>query len=92
MYDKSEGKTKNDYFQDMLDEVLTWGLEPAMVTGDSWYSGVDNLKRIRNHQLGWLFALESNRTVSLEKGQWVQVQKLDIPIDGLVVWLKQNYL
>jgi len=71
---------------------LTWGLEPAMVTGDSWYSGVDNLKWIRNHQLGWLFALESNRTVSLEKGQWVQVQKLDIPIDGLVVWLKQNYL
>ncbi len=89
VYDKSEGKTKNDYFQDMLDEVLAWGLEPAMVTGDSWYSGVDNLKRIRNHQLGWLFALESNRTVSLEKGQWVQVQKLDIPDDGLVVWLKQ---
>lgn len=60
-----------------------------MVTGDSWYSGVDNLKRIKNHQLSWLFALESNRTVSLEKGQWVQVQKLDIPNDGLVVWLKQ---
>jgi hypothetical protein len=59
----------NDYLQDMLDEVLAWGLKPAMVTGDSWYSGVDNLKRIRNHQLGWLFALESNRTVSLEKGQ-----------------------
>jgi hypothetical protein len=89
VYDKSEGKTKNDYFQDMLDEVLAWGLEPAMVTGDSWYSGVDNLKRIRNHQLGWLFALESNRTVALEKGQWMQVQKLDIPDDGLVVWLKQ---
>jgi hypothetical protein len=34
VYDKSEGKTKNDYFQDMLDEVLAWGLEPAMVTGD----------------------------------------------------------
>jgi hypothetical protein len=74
VYDKSEGKTKNDYFQDMLDEVLAWGLEPAMVTGDSWYSGVDNLKWIRNHQLGGLFALESNRTVSLEKGQWVQVK------------------
>ena len=34
--DKSEGKTKNDYFQDMLAEVLAWGLEPAFVTGDSW--------------------------------------------------------
>ena len=90
---KSEGLSPtNDYFQDMLDEASAWGLKPAMVTGDSWYSGVDNLKRIRNHQLGWLFALESNRTVSLEKGQWVQVRKLDIPNDDLVVWLKQNYL
>jgi hypothetical protein len=89
IYDKSEGKTKNDYFLDMLYEVLVWGLEPAWVTGDSWYSGVDNLKRIRNHQLSWLFALESNRIVSMEKGQWVQVQKLDIPDDGLVVWLRE---
>ena len=89
VYDKSEGKTKNDYFLDMLYEVLAWGLKPAWVTGDSWYSGVDNLKRIRNCQLSWLFALESNRTVSVEKGRWVQVQKLDIPDDGLVVWLRE---
>ena len=89
VYDKSEGKTKNDYFLDMLYEVLAWGLEPAWVTGDSWYSGVDNLKQIRNCQLSWLFALESNRTVSVEKGRWVQVQKLDIPDDGLVVWLRE---
>jgi ABC-type multidrug transport system fused ATPase/permease subunit len=27
--DKAEGKTKNGYFQDMLAEVLEWGLEPA---------------------------------------------------------------
>jgi hypothetical protein len=73
----------------MLDEALAWGLEPAFVTGDSWYSSVDNLKRVRNHRLDWMFALESNRIVSVEKGQWVQVQKLDIPDDGLVVWLKE---
>jgi hypothetical protein len=85
---KSEGKTKNDYFREMLEDVLAWGLEPAFVTGDSWYSGVDNLKRVKNHRLGWLFAVESNRTVSVDKGRWVQVQKLDIPDDGLAVWLK----
>lgn len=89
VYDKSEGKTKNDYFLEMLDEVLAWGLEPGFVTGDSWYSCVANLKRIKNHSLSWLFALESNRTVSLQKGQWIQVQKLDIPDEGLVVWLKE---
>jgi len=86
--DKAEGKTKNDYFQDMLAEVLEWGIEPTFVTGDSWYSGVDNLKLIKKHQIGLLFALESNRLVSVEKGSWVQVQQLDIPADGLVVWLK----
>jgi hypothetical protein len=86
--DKAEGKTKNDYFLDMLTEVLEWGLEPAFVTGDSWYSCVSNLKRIKNHQIGLLFALESNRLVSVEKGTWVQVQYLDITEDGRVVWLK----
>lgn len=89
VYDKVEGKTKNDYFQDMLTEVLAWGLEPAFVTGDSWCRCVSNLKLIKNHQLGLLFALESNRLVSVEKGTWVQVQQLDIPEDGLVVWLKR---
>lgn len=82
VYDKSEGKAKNDHFRDMPEEVLAWGLEPAFVTGDSWYSGADNLKRVKNHALEWLFAIESNRTVSVDKGQWTQVQKLDIPDDG----------
>ncbi len=86
--DKAEGKTKNDYFQDMLTEVLAWGLEPGFITGDSWYSCVDNLKLIRNHQTGLFFAVEGNRLVSVEKGSWVQVRQLEIPEDGLMVWLK----
>ena len=88
VYDKADNKTKNDYFLDMLAEVLSWGLEPAYVTGDSWYSCIKNLKTIKNHQLGFLFALEANRLVSLVKGTWVQVQSLDVPKDGLVVWLR----
>ena len=89
LYDKADGKTKNDYFQDMFAEVLAWGLEPAMVTGDSWYSGVDNLKRVRHHALGFLFALESNRRVSVAPGSWTQVQHVEIPEDGLEVWLRE---
>ena len=88
IYDKADGKTKNDYFLDMLAEVLRWGLKPAFVTGDSWYSCVKNLKMVKNHHLGFLFALESNRLVSIEKGEWAQVQTLDVPSDGLVVWLR----
>ena len=86
--DKSEGKTKNDYFLEMLSEVQAWGLKPAYVTGDSWYSCVKNLKTIKNHQTGFMFAVEKNRTVSLEKGHWQQVQALEVPDDGLDVWLK----
>ena len=83
LYDKTEGNPKNDYFQEMLAEVLAWGLEPAVVTGDSWYRGLDHLKTVRDHSLGFLFALESNRRVSIDKGSWVQVQQLEIPDEGL---------
>ena len=38
---------QNDYFQEMLVEVLAWGLQPAWVTGDSWYSSTANLKMIK---------------------------------------------
>jgi hypothetical protein len=39
--DKNEGKTKNDLFREMVEEVLAWGLRPAIVTADSWHSGVE---------------------------------------------------
>lgn len=87
IYDKTENKTKNDYFQEMLAEVLGWGLEPAFVTGDSWYSSLENLKMIKNHHQGFLVALEINRLVYMEKCQWRQVQQWVIPEDGLLVHL-----
>ena len=80
--DKSSGKTKNDYFREMLTEVLTWGLEPAWITGDSWYSGLENLKCVRDHTLGFMFAIERNRLVSIEKGTYVQIQSLNPPSAG----------
>jgi len=88
VYDKAEGKTKNEYFLDMLKEVLEWGVQPNFMTGDSWYACVDNLKTVKNHRMGFMFAVESNRRVSTEKGAWVQVQKLDIPDEGMLVWLR----
>lgn len=88
VYDKTEGKTKNDYFIEMLEEVLAWGLQPAYVTADSWYACVGNLKTVKKHGLAVQMAVENNRLVSVEKGTWTQVQKLDIPPDGRLVWLK----
>lgn len=88
IYDKAEGKTKNDYYLEMLAEVISWGLEPDFATGDSWYACVNNLKTVKNHRMGFLFAVESNRRVSIEKGSWVQVKQLNVPDDGVNVWLR----
>lgn len=88
VYDKEEGKTKNEYCREMLAEVQAWGLEPAYVTGDSWYSGLENLKMVKKYHLGFLFALESNRLVSVEKGIWKKIQQLEIPEEGREVWLR----
>ncbi len=73
----------------MLAEVLSWGLEPAFATGDSWYLCVNNLKTVKKHRVGFLFAVESNRRVSIEKDEWSQVKQLEIPEGGLMVWLRQ---
>ncbi len=88
IYDKAEGKTKNDYFMDMLAEVMTWGVDPAFITGDSWYSSENNLKIIRNNGFGFCFALKSNRLVSIKKGEFVHIQVLEIPEEGIEVWLR----
>lgn len=47
IYNKQEGKTKNDYLREMITEVLGWGLEPTMVTTDAWYSSRENLKFLK---------------------------------------------
>lgn len=44
IYNKQEGKTKNDYLRVLITEVLSWGLKPAAWTTDAWYASRDNLK------------------------------------------------
>lgn len=89
IYDKREGKTKNDYFREMLIEVVSWGLKPRLVTGDSWYSGLENLKFLRKQKLGFLFGIEKNRTVSNEPGKYCQVSSLEIPEEGFITHLRE---
>ncbi len=60
-YCSVDRKSHEEWQLEMLVEVLSWGLGPSWVTGDSRYSGASNLKLIRHYQLGFLFALESNR-------------------------------
>lgn len=42
---------------------------------------------MKHPRLGFRFAVENNRRVSTEKGRWVQVQQMDLPVEGRLVWL-----
>ena len=89
LVDKAQGKTKNEHFRDMVEEVLAWGLRPAAVTADSWFSGVKNLKFLRDQGLGFLIALEKNRVVSEEARTCLPVGELELPAKGKVVHLRR---
>lgn len=88
LYDKEEGKTKNDYLREMISEVLVWGLQPKTVTTDAWYASRKNLKFIREKGLGLLMGIAKNRLCSLDGRNYTQVQNLKIPREGLIVHLK----
>ena len=87
--DKKDGKTKHEYFKQMLQETQEWGLKPFMITGDSWYSKKESLKYLKEKEQGFLFAFKSNRQISLIKGEFMAIKELLIPFEGLIVYLKQ---
>jgi hypothetical protein len=88
IYNKQDGKTKNDYLREMIDEVISWGIEAAEITTDSWYSAKQNLKFFRDKKLNFGVGLAKNRLVRSDKGKYVKINSLDIPEDGLIVKLK----
>ncbi len=88
IYNKQEGKTKNDYLQEMIAEVLNWGLSPKTVTTDTRYSSKKNLKFFKDKGLGFLTGIAKNRSCSVDGKNFTQVQNLEIPESGLIVYLK----
>ena len=90
VYNKEEGKIKNECFREMLAEIIAWGLKPAFVTGDSWYASANYLEYIKHYELGFLFGLEKNRSVSLTaySTTYSQVSNCGISYTGVEVHLK----
>ncbi len=85
IYDKDcDGKTKNTHFQEMLKRAKYRGFEPEAVLMDSWYSSLDNLKVTRSMGWDWVAGLKANRLVNKK----IQVKELEIPDEGLKVWLR----
>src|SRR5215211_5307688 len=63
LYDKADGRTKNDHFADMIRAAYARQFKPRCVVFDGWYGSLDNLKLIRNCGWLWLTRLKSNRLV-----------------------------
>ena len=62
LYDKAEGKTKHQYFQEMWQEVRQWGLRPRAVTSDTGYAAKANLNVLKDDQTGFLQDLRTVQT------------------------------
>lgn len=88
--DKSEGKTKNDLFLEMLEETLTWWLKPSIVTWDSWYSSSGNCNFLIKREISFLFWLKANRLICQRWKNWEfqQVSQANLNENGEIVYLK----
>ena len=87
LYSKTDGKTKNDHFWEMLLMARGRGFSPKYVLFDSWYASLENLKQIRDYGWLWLTRLKSNRKVSLADGRQRTLEEVAIPAAGLVLHL-----
>jgi putative transposase len=84
----NDGVDKNQHFRTMLKTAKDRGFSPAYVCFDSWYSGLPNLKAIREHGWHWFTRLKSNRTVDPDGEGNRQIYLLDIPPQGRQVHLR----
>ncbi len=89
LYNKAQdGLTKNDHFRHMVQSAKERGFEPDIVAFDSWYSGLDNLKLVRDCEWYWITQLKCNRQVSIDRTGNRPIEDILIPAHGRVVHLK----
>lgn len=89
VYDKAKDRlTKNDHFQQVLDDAHERGFQPRCVVFDSWYASLPNLKKIRSFQWIWLTRLKHNRLVNPDRQGLLAISKIDITESGTVVHLQ----
>ena len=80
--------TRNEYFRAMLDTAEGREFVPGYVCFDSWYSSLANLKHIRKKGWHWLCRLKSNRIVNHDKQGQRPLGAVNIPPEGLIVYLR----
>jgi hypothetical protein len=79
------GTTKNDLFRELVRGAKARGLSPRCVCFDSWYSGKDNLKAVRD--CGWTFLTQvrCNRKVNPDNTGNRPIRDCEIAATGTVV-------
>jgi hypothetical protein len=91
VYDhEHDGKTKNDYFQDMLNKAKERGLELHCVLFESWHSSMGNLKLLTRLHWHFLTRLKSNRLVKQEVSDYMAVSEVAVPEEGCEVHLRES--
>jgi hypothetical protein len=89
LYHKAQDDlSKNDHFQQMVQQADQRGFKPDLMAFDSWYSGLPNLKLLRSLDWPWLTQLKSNRQVSLDRTGNRAIREIFIPAQGGLVHLK----
>jgi hypothetical protein len=89
VYDKPvDGLTKNDHFRALVGAAKRRGFRPRAVLFDSWYSGLDNLKLIRDCSGTVLTQLKVNRKVDLDRRGSRAVAEVPIAAEGTIVHLE----
>ena len=81
-------ETKNDLFAELVRQAHARGFRPPCVCFDSWYSGKDNLKVVR--ELGWTFLTQvrCNRRVNPDRTGNRPIQECVIASAGTIVHLE----
>lgn len=87
VYDKADGRTKNDHFGDMIRAAHARGFRPRCVVFDGWNSSLENLKLIRNCGWVWLTRLKSNRLVNRDRQGTAALKDTATGAAGTEVWL-----
>lgn len=82
------GKTKNENVRDMLDRAAERNFALEIVLFDSWYSGLDNLKKVGDLEWTFLTRLKRNRKTNPDDSFNRRIGNVPIPEDGCVVHLK----
>jgi hypothetical protein len=72
----------------MLKKVIDGSVKTRIFTGDSWYSGVEKLKFLKNQKLAFIFGIDKSRTVSNKLKKYCLLRSLEILDEGLITHLR----